>query len=618
MSKSSDNTPPVYRTSAVDPNFKYPVSPKENLLYRMQLMKDCAEDKSLARAYYNLCKNDIVFWIDTTAMTKDPRNVTTPVLPFICYDFQVPFIRTMKRYIRGGLGDIGVEKSKDMGVTWCVMYTYQHEFQFEPGADFRCGSRKEDFVDRIGVIDTLLEKMRFNLSYQPLFLMPAGFETNRQFKDNTTYMRLINKANQSSVVGESANRYFGSGGRSTSLFLDELALWEKGVDVDAWTATADQTPCRIAVSTPKGSSNKFAELMRGTTEKIHKITLHWTLHPDKNKGAYYLDGGLKILIDLSKDPEAAFKIWVNMGKRSKTVWSPWYEAEAARRTDADLAQEVDIDFHRSGSMFFNSQALAKQVAWEPYRRKTPDGGIPYGKFLRGNFVEVNDSVRFDEMENGPIRLFEFPKKEHQYTAGGDTAEGLLKGDKSAMVLQDKINYNTVCTVNTGLTPEDFAKQMQLAVWYFNEADCAPENNNHGYTTCQELRSKSHVKLYHTRRDEASGGQMETPKLGWSTTSKSRPEMLNTMAHLVEKSAIELRDPELIGQCATFIRNGDRGGKPEADGTALDDLVIACAIACKVTEEIPFKSKTNRQIDSRQREAVDKRLAMRKSGSGFKS
>lgn len=617
MSKSSSSIQPEFRASVVDPDFKYPISPKENLIYRMQLMKDCAKDPTLAKAYYNLCKRDIVFWIDTTAMTKDPRNVETPILPFICYDFQAKFIRELKRYIRGGLGDVGVEKSKDMGVTWGVMYTYQHEFQFEQGADFRCGSRKEEFVDRIGVIDTLLEKMRFNLAHQPLFLMPGGFETDRNFRDNTTYMRLMNKQSQCSVIGESANRYFGSGGRSTSLFLDELALWEKGVDEDAWTATADQTPCRIAVSTPKGSGNKFANLMRGSTEKIHKISLHWTLHPIKNKGAYYFDAGIKIPIDLSKDSEAAFKIWVHLGRKSKTVWSPWYEAEAERRTETDLAQEVDIDYHKSGSMFFNASALATQVAWVSYRRHTPDGGIPHGKFLRGKFVEVNDSVRFDEIEDGPIRLFEFPRKEHQYTLGGDTAEGLLKGDKCAMVLQDKINNNTCCTINTGFTPEEFAKQLQLAGWYFNEADNAPENNNHGYTTCKELEHKSHVKLYRTRRDEAGGGQVETAKLGWSTTSKSRPEMLNTMAHLIDKSAMELRDPELILQCENFIRNGDKGGKPEAAGTFLDDLVIACAIACKVTEEIPFRAKAKHQ-DSRQREAVDKRLALRHAGAGFKS
>src|SRR3990167_7357231 len=243
-----------------------------------------------------------------------------------------------------------------MGASWCVLYVLEHEFQFGKGSDFRVGSRKEEFVDRLGVMDTLLEKVRFNLARQPYWLLPPGFR--EKFEERTAYMRLTNPVQQNNIIGESTNIHFGSGGRSRAVVLDEFSKVDSGVDDAAWTATADVTPCRLVLSTPYGAANKFARLAMGTEEKIKKCTLHWTLHPEKSKGAYYMAGGQKIPIDTSKDFKAAFKVWEAHGREPGVVRSPWYDEEAHRRTAQDLAQEVDISYHQSGSPFFNLKAMS--------------------------------------------------------------------------------------------------------------------------------------------------------------------------------------------------------------------------------------------------------------------
>lgn len=601
----------IYRTCTSNPNIKYPIWPiRENMLFRNELAKRSEADPEFAKAMYALCKRDIIFWIDNTCYTKDTR-IKPPVGPFICYEFQIPAILEIEAYINGQLGDLGIDKSRDMGISWIVLYVLQHQFQFSEGADFRVGSRKEDFVDKIGVIDTLLEKVRFNLEKQPMFLMPNGFESESEFKDNTTYMRLINKARSNSIIGESANPHFGSGGRSKAVVLDEFAKWEKGVDVNAWTSTADVTGCRIAISTPNGAGNKFAQLMNGTKEKIKKLHLHWTLHPKKAEGAYYLSEGTRIPIDLKKDSRAAYKLW----EKGYKVRSPWYDQEAERRTATDLAQEVDINYHQSGGMFFSSKGLSIQTPWVPIVRSIPDSQVPYGKYITGKLVELDDKVKFiecDEEAGGWLRVFELPKPNHQYTLAGDTAEGLLKGDESFGVAIDKSNSNTVASWNVHIPPEDFSAQLRLVGWWFNECDIAPENNNHGYTTCKDLEGKSHVKLYHTK-SELSGET--TKKRGFSTTNKTRPEMLNRLAQIIDKASGELRCPVLIAQCYTFIRNGDKGGKPEASGSFLDDGVIARAIADYVTEELPYEPTGPKHVGA-QREAVEKRLHHKNAGFGF--
>lgn len=599
----------IMRHSTRWPSIEYPVSLRDNLIFRKNFLKRTETDPNFAKEMFKLCKHDIIFWIDITAWTKDPRDKEMPIRPFICYEFQIPEILKIQRYIEEGIGDLGIDKSRDMGASWLTLYVFQHQFQFSQGADFRVGSRKEDFVDKLGVIDTLMEKVRFNLSRQPMFLMPNGFETDKGFDENTPYMRLTNKAQQNSIIGESANNHFGSGGRSKAILLDEFSKWERGVDDQAWTSTADVTKCRIAISTPNGSGNKFARLMRGHEEKIEKSHLHWSLHPEKSKDAYYLDSGVKIPINLKEDYRAAFKLW----ERGIRVRSPWYDAEAERRTEADLAQEVDINYHKSGGMFFNSQALALQTPWQHMVRNSPDGGIPYGKFIRGKLVTIDDQVRFLETQDGWLKIFEFPRQHHQYTFGGDAAEGLTHGDESAGIIVDKSSGNVVASWNYKNPPEDFADDIALAVWYFNEADTACENNKDGYTVNLSLSQKSHVKLYYARNEKGEA----TDKRGFSTTSKTRPDMLNRMAHLVDKAAIELRDPILIGQCETFIRNGDKAGKPMADAGFLDDMVISCAIACYVTDQLPFVAKQPR-VTAAQREAVLTRQRHKNGGFAFKS
>ena len=367
---------------------EYPKNYDLNVKHRIRLWEECSKDEVLRNDVKDVCKKDILYWINMFCHTKDPRK-TPDIIPFVCYDtFQIDYILQIQDAIDSQI-DLLTEKSRDMGVSWMALYVFMHKWLFESGSDFRVGSRKEEFVDKPKVIDTLFEKIRFNLSKQPGWMMPEGFN----WKEHSTYMKLHNPELGNTIVGESANEDFGSGGRSKAILLDEFAKWDDTKATAAYTATGDVTKCRIVVSTPKGAGNKFAVLARGTKEKIKKITLHWTLHPEKAKDAYYIDSDKKIPIPT---PQDAFKLW----KIGRQVRSPWYDAEAERRTDVDLAQEVDIDYHRSGSPFFNMKALSLQKPWELMMRRMPNDPIPYGKYIRAKLVDIDQKIEIREIESG--------------------------------------------------------------------------------------------------------------------------------------------------------------------------------------------------------------------------
>ena len=568
------------KTSIID----WPTTSQSNLEYRAKLLKECETNTELQVRVKEACRQNILFWIDCFCWTKDQRK-KNDILPFVCYEYQRGAIKDIESHI-DRQQDLLIDKSRDMGASWMILYVFMHKWLFEEGSDFRVGSRKEEYVDKLNDIDTLIEKVRFNLKRMPTWMMPAGFN----YDDHLGYMRILNPENGNAIIGESANPFFSSGGRRKAILMDEFAKWEPAVAEAAWTATADASPCRVVVSTPVGSGNKFAQLALGTQEKIDRLTLHWTLHPEKSTDAYYLDNGVKIPIPV---PLQAFKLW----KSGVRVRSFWYDAEAERRKEQDLAQEVDIDYLRSGHVFFDAKALARQREWEYLERDTPASPIPYGKYIKAMLTEVDGKVELREHKDGWMRIFELPKSGFQYTVGSDIAEGLEKNDESFFTVREKWTRNVVAAGNGLYSPDDMAVKLQKVGKFYNNCLVAPENNNHGYSVCSDLKLLDCNLYYSNTKNEK--GEVTSKKAGWTTSVRSRPQMLDQLAEEIRKDAIELRDPVIIAQCKTFIMN-PKNGKPEADENLLDDGVLATAISGAVIQEHPFKAKPK---DAKSQEAV---------------
>ncbi len=580
----------------------YPTGLESNVRFRWQLHKDCAEDKQFASAVNTMCSGDPIYWVNVFAMTKDPRKTPSDI-PFICYDsYQTKFILDIIQAIKTGI-DMLLEKSRDMGASWMVLYAFTWCWLYMDGADFRVGSRKEDYVDKLGDIDTLFEKIRFCLRYLPTWMLPEGFDWGK----HSSYMRLINPVNNNSIIGESANENFATGGRRKAILLDEFAKWPVGVANACWTSTADVTKCRLVVSTPFGAGNKYAELAAGTKETIKKVTLHWTLHPEKSQGAYYLDGsGNQIPLD---DFKRAFAAW----KSGVKVRSPWYDKECLRRSDADVAQELDIDYLRSGAPFFDLVSLSHQKAWEPFVRKDPADRIPYGKFITVNVLKIDHKIEIRERPDGWLHVFELPASGYTYVLGGDPAEGLPKGDLSFAVIREKATRNVVATIRGQHKPEDFAEMQWLAQLYFNKAIIACENNYHGYSVNSDMDQLG-AKLYYTKAYETPRGDVVTAKKGFTTNRKTRLPMLSQMDEEIRTGAAELRDPLIIKQCSTFVKPENNPQHPEADGDFHDDGVIAFAICGFVLRETPVRK--DNATKQKQRARVHELQKQRRNG-GFK-
>ncbi|MHA2066619.1 MAG: hypothetical protein ACXABY_19780, partial [Candidatus Thorarchaeota archaeon] len=320
----------------------YPKEYRENLAWRREMILRASKDYEYRDKVKQLFFRDPIFAFNGFFYTLDIRKRPFQCQPFCTYPFQDDAILELVEAINNASGlhteDVLWEKSRDMGASWMILLVFQW-FWLNPEkpADFLLGSRVQDYVDRIGDPRTLFHKLRYNLDKLPYWLLPAGF--NKRLHDN--FLKLENPESGSTLTGESNNPNYSTGGRYTAILFDEFAKWE-ATDTAAWTSGGDATPCRVANSTPFGAAGKYYEL--ATDGKTRKITMHWSLHPEKREGLYCVYPKLEDADDIIDEYH-----WVGLR-------SPWYDRECLRRTELEIAQELDIDYIGAGSPIFDGRA----------------------------------------------------------------------------------------------------------------------------------------------------------------------------------------------------------------------------------------------------------------------
>ena len=573
----------------------YPTDFRTNLEYRYNLYEKCNESPEIAEYVREYCRRDIEFWFDVCCWTYDPRR-SPSVIPMILWDFQRDMVQELKEAIEQQ-EDILFVKSRDMAVSWTDMLLKQWFWQFSTNqVSFLVGSRKEDYVDKLGDIDSLLEKIRFNLRRQWSFLLPIGFNA----KENLGFMSIKNPETGSLIKGESANSDFSRSGRHTAIMLDEFAFWNFDEQVE--TATADTTNCRIYVSTPCGMGNTFAKKAQAKNPPHRVIYMHWSLHPKKTVGAYYwsnqeTQSGEKIEIENPcVAPEyRAFRLFLG----GYVVRSVWYDTECERRkkegkSNVEIAQELDCGFINTGYSYFNLIKLRVLTMWEETFRETSNARIPDRSFVRSSLVEVNKKIDVrDNPLDGWLQIFEEPQPTHKYFFGVDSSEGSATGDNQACIILNQ--YKQVCAIIHGhYSVEDYIHYVALTAKYYNNALVAAENNSIGGEVNRGLYHHSiGVKLYYMPDQK----DKKDKKYGFNTNTRTRPMILEALKKDIENCNIDIRSKLITSECEVFVSNPDTGKLQSANGFH-DDLVMALAICNRVVDETPYKPRSNKTREHR--------------------
>ena len=239
---------------------------------RLRRIREPGFDLDALKEHYKYNPADFVHdW----GITADPRNAERdlPVMvPFLLFKKQREYLEWLFARWRGREDGL-TEKSRDMGVSWLCCGFAVWMLIFWPGTVSGFGSRKEEYVDKIGDPKSLFWKMRTFLELLPKEFQPKSWEA--------PFMRIVNNDNGASITGEAGDN-IGRGGRTSIYFVDEAAFIEHADAVE--TALSQNSNCKQWVSTPNGVGNPFYRKRHGGRVKV--FVFDWKEDPRKDKDWY--------------------------------------------------------------------------------------------------------------------------------------------------------------------------------------------------------------------------------------------------------------------------------------------------------------------------------------------
>lgn len=250
---------------------------------------------------------------------------------------------------------------------------------------------------------------------------------------------------------------------------------------------------------------------------------------------------------------------------------------------ARFAQEYPINdveaFLASGRPRFN---LLKLFTKEPQAYEP-------GTF---ELLEEKEKIRPIPVVNAPLKIWHQPQTGHQYVIGADVAEGISQ-DSSVATVIDKATCTTVARWRGDIEPSEFGEVLEQLGRYYNNALIGCEINNHGLTTVQRLRDLRYANLYRRETGMDTRFETQTSFLGWQTTRKTKPVMINALSEAINLDKFTDYDQEFFEEAKAYIVEDN--GRTNAQEGAHDDVVISTAIALQMFEwtDVHLKRKDHK-------------------------
>jgi hypothetical protein len=573
-----------------------PKQPAANLQFRKELLLMAASDPGAAAQIKTLCAEDLLFYVNTFCWTYDPRpdGNRPPVTPFNTYAFQDEAMLNMADCIVSG-EDFAIAKSRDMGASWMGLTVFEWFWHFKNDLSFLLISRNEDYVDKRGNPKSLFWKIDFIHEHQPRWLLPEGRSLGWA-DPHRKLLHLGNADTRSVIDGESTTGDAGRGDRRTAMFIDEHAAFEVNDGFRVLRATRDTTKCRGFNSTPQGANNGFYDVVHNTAAR--QIRLHWSVHPEKNRGMYTTENGkVKLLDDFrglvecrSKGEKASRKVRYPEDypfKIDGKIRSPWYDVQCARcASEMEIAQELDIDFLGSDYQFFDAETI-HLLRKKHCRAPELIGDLEFDP-------ETCEPKRFVENDKGKLELWlplngeGKPPADRTFAIGCDISAGTGASNSVNSIVDCATGEKIGVWRDSRTLPHPFARlTVSLAKW-FNRARIVPDRSGPtGEVAVKEMVARGYSKLYY-RRIEKKVGRNLTDEPGMYLNPGARTSLLEDYRDALANHRFINRSDQGMKECLQFIRKGDGSIEHSAAANSQDpsgaraahgDEVIADGLAC---------------------------------------
>jgi hypothetical protein len=366
------------------------------------------------------------------------------------------------------------------------------------------------------------------------------------------------------VVATAGGETIGRGETLTHVHASELAFWQKSTAAENWNGMTQAVPNKpntaiFVESTANGVSGIFYDLWRGAVEGSNgyvPVFIPWFLDPEyrepipENFEITPEEEDLCEKYDLDSEQL--------MFRRRKIAQS------GIDLFHQEYPAEPNQSFLTSGRPVFNPEGLQESLGTteDPKQRLALEGD------------------EWLENARGELTLYRTLDPGEQYTIGADVAMGVRGGDYSvAQVLDSK--KRQVGTYRAQVHPDYFAEVLYKLGEFFNFAYIIVENNGHGILTCTRLGKDMAYPNFYTEIQVDKLTDKETIKLGFTTTSKTKPLIIDELRACVREGNIELNDKVTIREMLTYVVT--QNGGMEAESGCFDDCVMSLALANHIHE-----------------------------------
>ena len=184
---------------------------------------------------------------------------------------------------------------------------------------------------------------------------------------------------------------------------------------------------------------------------------------------------------------------------------------------------------------------------------------------------------------GEFTIWERPEAGKHYAIGADVAEGVEGGDWSSADIVDE-HGNQVAQWHGHIDPDKYGDILNWIGKRYNMAYMGVERNNHGLTTLTRLRNMNYPNIHAEEDVQRSGGEKRTHRIGWLTTSRTKPLIIDNLAALLRDKESGIRNRKTVEECQSYVihENGSYG----AQTGGFDDRVMSYAIAQEMAKRMP--------------------------------
>lgn len=251
------------------------------------------------------------------------------------------------------------------------------------------------------------------------------------------------------------------------------------------------------------------------------------------------------------------------------TWRRWCIANNCGGDIELFKQEYPINpeeaFISTGKCYFDKQKVINRI-------QEVEEPISKGSFIFDYDGLKISNIKWQEDENGAIKIYKFPEKRRPYVLAGDTAgEG---SDYFTGQVLDNITGKQVAVLQQEFDEISYTRQMYCLGIFYNTALIGIEAN---YTTypIKELSRLDYPKQF-VREKEDSYTYKNEKSYGFKTTSITRPVILAGLQTIVKENIERIADKDTLKEMLVFVKN--EKGRAEAQLGYHDDLVMCLAIA----------------------------------------